>query len=232
MAFPFDPELAPRMARHAEADAHAEVSRMRAEAALMEAGPYTPPVPVDFREVTVPGPQGAPDVRVHVYRPAGRDGRLPGLLYLHGGGFVVGLVDFFRDETTRIAAEVGAVVVPVDYRLAPEHPYPAALEDSYAALRWLAGHAGELGGDPDRIGVAGESAGGNLAAAVALYTRDHGGPALSMQCLGVPIQDDRLATASMQAFADTSGFNRRSAQRSWDHYLGGKGLRGGGEVSP
>ncbi|MDX2705849.1 alpha/beta hydrolase [Streptomyces sp. PA03-6a] len=232
MAFPFDPELTQRMSRLAQAEGHTEVARMRAEAALMEADPYTPPVPVDFREVTVPGPQGAPDVRVHVHRPAGHAGKLPGLLYVHGGGFVIGLVGFFHNETTRIAAEVGAVVVSVDYRLAPEHPYPAALEDCYAALRWLAGHADELGVDPDRIGVAGESAGGNLAAAVALYARDHGGPALSMQYLGAPILDDRLATASMQAFTDTPGFNRRNAQRSWDHYLGGKGLRGGYGVSP
>ncbi|MFF7214747.1 alpha/beta hydrolase [Streptomyces sp. NPDC008238] len=232
MAFPFDPELALRMSRSASADERAAVARMRAEAASMEADPYAPPVPVDVREATVPGPPGAPDVRVHVYRPAGHRARLPALLYLHGGGFVIGLVDFFRNETTRIAAEVGAVVVSVDYRVAPEHPYPAALEDCHAALCWLAGHADALGVDPGRIGVAGESAGGNLAAAVALYARDHGGPALRMQYLGVPMLDDRLTTPSMQTFVDTPGLDRRGVQHSWDRYLGGRGLRGGSDVSP
>lgn len=232
MAFPFDPELTPRMTRRAISDTHEAVARMRAEAASLEADPYTPPVPVDVREITVPGPQGAPGVRAHIYHPTRHDGKLPALLYLHGGGFVIGLVDFFRNETTRIAAEVGAVVVSVDYRLAPEHPYPAALEDAYTALCWLAGHAEELGVDPERIGVAGESAGGNLAAAVALYARDHGGPPLRMQYLGVPMLDDRLGTASMRTFADTPGFNRTGVQHSWDHYLGGEERRGGDGVSP
>ncbi|MFE2541865.1 alpha/beta hydrolase [Actinacidiphila glaucinigra] len=205
---------------------------MRAQAALMEAYPYVPPTPVDIREFAVPGPLGSPDVRVRAYVPTGSRGRLPALLYLHGGAFVIGLVDFFDNQTTRIAAEVGAVVVSVDYRLAPEHPFPAALQDCLAALRWLADHADDLNVDRERIGVAGESAGGNLAAAVALYTRDHGGPALCMQYMGVPMLDDRLESPSMHLFADSPGFNRRGAELGWDCYLGSRGLRGGHDISP
>jgi acetyl esterase/lipase len=231
MPYLFDPELAPWVPLLADVD-YANVAKMRAQAELMEPAPYDPPAPVDVRDITVPGFQGAPEVGVRIYTPANRTGKLPGLLYMHGGAFVIGLADFFHTETVRIAAEVGAVVVSVDYRTAPEHPFPAPLEDCYAALCWFAEHADELGVDPDRIGVGGESAGGGLAAAVALFARDHDGPALKMQYLGVPVLDDRLATASMHALTDIPGWNRRNAELSWDYYLGGRGLRGGDDVSP
>ncbi|MGW3466211.1 alpha/beta hydrolase, partial [Streptomyces olivaceoviridis] len=164
MTYRYDPELAPLIVGYPDVD-FSDVAQLRqAEAAIMEFGTYEPSVPLDIRDLTVPGPQGAPDVSVRLYRPANHDGDLPGVLYLHGGGFVIGSIDAFHTETSRIAADVGAVVLSVNYRLAPEHPFPAALEDSYAALTWLVENAKELGVDIDRIAVAGESAGAGLAA--------------------------------------------------------------------
>ncbi|MEW1773476.1 alpha/beta hydrolase [Streptomyces sp. NPDC086777] len=211
---------------------HPFVVGNRAAAAVLPAPPYEPPTPVGIRDVSVPGPDGAPDVRVRVFTPAGHEGKLPGLLFLHGGGFILGLVDFFDSQTTRIAAEVGAVVVSVDYRVAPEAPFPAGMEDCYAALEWMVEHADELGVDPQRIGIAGESAGANLAAAVALAARDGNGPRLTMQYLGLPMLDDRLETPSMNTFVDTPGFNGRTAGVLWDSYLGGAKTGRGDDVSP
>jgi acetyl esterase/lipase len=232
MTYAFDPELAPWAAMLPEFPL-SDVPRARQqEAALMAQLPvYEPPVPLDVRDTAVPGPEGAPEVPVRIYTPRDREGALPGLIYLHPGGFISGSVDGFHANASRIAAEVGAVVVSVEYRLAPEHPFPAGLEDGYATLAWIAEHASELGIDPDRLGVAGESAGGGLAAALALLARDRGGPALCFQFLGFPELDDRLETPSMRAFTDTPMFNRLDAEFSWDHYLGGAGIRGGVGVS-
>lgn len=232
MTASLDPQPAPRAPGSSRA-VPPGVAGMRTSAALMKAHPpYQPPLPVEVRDANVPGPHGAPHFRVRIFTPTGHEGRLPGLLYLHGGAFVIGLVDFFDDQTTRIAAEVGAVVVSVDYRCAPENPFPAGMEDCCAALRWMVDRSDELGVDPRRIGVAGESAGSNLAAAVALAARDRNGPELIMQYLGTPVLDDRLETPSMKTFVDTPGFNRRGAELMWDCYLGGEELRGSSEVSP
>ncbi|MGW5415787.1 alpha/beta hydrolase [Actinomadura geliboluensis] len=227
MTYAYDPELAPwiSMIPHLTI---ADVEKVRREEAEMfgDKPAYEPPVPVETRDVTVP-----PGVPVRVFRPAEHDGPLPGLVYIHGGGFVLGSVDLYQDDTTAIAAEVGAVVVSVEYRLAPEHPFPSGLEDCYAALTWTAEHAGELGIDPTRLAVGGESAGGGLSAAVALLARDRGGPALCFQLLGVPELDDRLDTPSMRAFTDTPIWHRPNAELSWDYYLG-EGVRGTAGVSP
>ena len=159
-------------------------------------------------------------------------GPLPALVYFHGGGFVVGSLDLYDADCRRIAAEVGAVVVSVDYRLAPEHPFPAPLEDCYAALVWVAEHAAELGVDPDRIAVGGESAGGGLAAGVALLARDRGGPRLCLQFLGIPELDDRLETESMRSLGvDCPITTIANGEISWDSYLGA-GVRGTDRVSP
>lgn len=160
--------------------------------------------------------QGVP---VRVYRPRGATGALPGVLYLHGGGFCLGSVDMEHAGAVQVAREVGAVVVSVDYRLAPEHPYPAGLEDCYLGLQHLAGLDGV---DPTRLAVHGQSAGGGLAAATALLARDRGGPALAFQSLGMPELDDRLETPSMRAFLGTPLWSRPQAVRSWEHYLGGR----------
>ncbi|MFC0436035.1 alpha/beta hydrolase [Kutzneria buriramensis] len=183
---------------------------------------YEPATPVTVEERLIPGPAGAPEVRVRVYTPTGVPGPLPGFVSIHGGGFVVGDLDQDVPIATRIAAEAAAVVVSVDYRLAPEHPYPAGLEDCYAALEWTAAKASELGVDSSRIGIGGVSAGGGLAAALALLARDRGGPAVCFQFLAIPELDDRLETPSMTRFVDTPMWNRPNAVLSWKYYLGGQ----------
>jgi acetyl esterase/lipase len=229
----YDPELAPWAPVFGQLS-FADIPAARAgEADLLAAlPPYEPPVTLEIDELLVPGPEGAPEVRVRRYRPADAAGQLPALVYFHGGGFVVGSLDLYDADCRRIAAEVGAVVVSVDYRLAPEHPFPAPLEDCYAALVWVAEHAAELGVDPDRIGVGGESAGGGLAAGVALLARDRGGPRLCLQFLSIPELDDRLETESMRTLgADSPITTTANGEISWDSYLG-PGVRGTDRVSP
>jgi acetyl esterase/lipase len=227
VAYAFDPELAPWIAMIPDID-FTDVSTLRdVDESLMAHLPvYEPPVPVTVRDTVAAG------VPVRVYAPEGQDGPLPGLFYIHGGGFVMGNVEMFDGDATRIAAEVGAVVVSVEYRLAPEHPFPAGLDDCYTALTWTAASAADLGIDPDRLAVGGESAGGGLAAAVTLLARDRGGPALCFQYLGIPELDDRLDTPSMRAYVDTPLWHRPAAEFSWDSYLGGTGVRGTEGVSP
>lgn len=171
----------------------------------------------------VPGSDGDPDVLVRIYQPrAPVDGLMPGVLEIHGGGFITGSVDMMDGFGDAVAADFPAVVVSVEYRLAPEDPYPAALEDCYAALSWFAANAAEFGVDPARIAIAGQSAGGGLAAATALLARDRGGPDLCFQLLEIPELDDRLETPSMMQFVDTPAWNRPNAERSWSWYLGPK----------
>ncbi|MFF6782796.1 alpha/beta hydrolase fold domain-containing protein [Streptomyces sp. NPDC012510] len=234
MSYAFDPELAPWVPMINDLP-FTDIAAARAAEKVMTANlpVYEPARPVDVRSALVPGPEGASQVPVRIYTPVGAEAAgsgLPGLVYLHGGGYVLGSPDFCHSDLLRIADQVGAVVVSVDYRLAPEHPFPAGLEDSYAALVWAAGHAAELGIDPARLAIGGDSAGGGLATAVALLTRARGGPALRMQYLGVPMLDDRLETPSMRAFTDTPVWNRPIAEICWSHYLGGEGRRGGPDV--
>ena len=185
---------------------------------------------VERQDRAVPGPDGAPTVAVRIHRPKeSSETPRPGIFEIHGGGFMIGSKDMMDPWCDRVAAELGAVVVSTDYRLAPEDPFPAGLEDCYAALCWMADHAGELGIDPDRIAIAGQSAGGGLAAACALLARDRGGPSLCFQLLEIPELDDRLQTPSMQQFTDTPLWNRPNAEWSWRHYLGPDHE---GEVSP
>jgi triacylglycerol lipase len=184
----------------------------------------------------IPGAAGAPPVPIVVYRPpgaAGGRGR-PALLHLHGGGFVMGLAETQGLVHRRLCLALDCVVVSVNYRLAPEHPYPAALDDAYAALHWLATEAAALGVDPARIAVGGESAGGGLAACLALRARDRGEIALCHQHLIYPMLDDRTGSAGPQAgphpytghFVWTAADNRYG----WRAYLGAE--PGGAQVPP
>ncbi|MCF3131088.1 alpha/beta hydrolase [Streptomyces olivochromogenes] len=160
-----------------------------------------------------------PDVPVRIYRPYQAQGAI---VWLHGGGFVMGDVDTEHPWAARIAEASGAVVISVGYRLAPEHRFPAALDDAYAVLNWTAEHAAELGVDPARIAVGGHSAGGGIAAAVALRSRDEQGPAIRFQLLNQPGLDDRQETWSARNFTDTPWFTRDKATRAWRHYLGSR----------
>jgi len=181
--------------------------------------------PVEVASVlnrTVPGPAG--EIPVRVYTPAGGGGPLPVVVYYHGGGWVIGDLEVVDRPCRLLASAAGAIVVSVDYRLAPEHRYPAAFDDCYAAAVWVAGHAAELGADPARIAVAGDSAGGNLAAAVALAARDRGGPALAAQLLIYPVTDFDFSTESYRVNADGYLLTKASMTWFWGHYLGAQDL--------
>jgi acetyl esterase len=145
---------------------------------------------LDTQDLSIPGPAGP--LALRLYRPAKAQAALPLVLYFHGGGFVAGTLDDANDAARCIAARTPALVVSVDYALAPARPFPAAPEDAHAAALWLAEHAVELGGDPQRLAVAGDDAGGNLAAALTLIARDRNGPPILAQALVGPMLDPSM----------------------------------------
>jgi acetyl esterase/lipase len=185
---------------------------------------------VDLEERNVPGPEGAPDLAVLILRPARGRGPWPGLYYVHGGGMVLGSRRSSAAELAAWVEEIGLVAVSVEYRLAPEHPHPAPVEDCYAGLCWTAAHACELGIGTQALIIAGQSAGGGLAAGTALMARDRGGPALSHQILLCPMLDDRAVTPSSQEFEHVGFWGRTSNHTGWTALLGD--ARGGPAVSP
>jgi len=164
----------------------------------------------------IPGPAG--DLPVRIYTPDGR-GPLPVFVYFHGGGWVIGNLDTIDGPCRAIANAARCVVVSVDYRLAPEHKFPAAVEDAYAATQWVAANAAGIDGDPTRIAVGGDSAGGNLAAVVALVARDRGTPALAYQVLVYPVTDAACDTESYRDNADGYLLTKDMMQWFWEHYL-------------
>lgn len=224
MSYRFDPELADFAAQLPDTrfdDPVAARAGLVEMSAAMNAAVDTQGL--DIRDLTLPDDTAHPALPLRLYRPAKASaGTTPGaaLLYIHGGGFVVGSLETEHGSCVQIARELGILVVSVDYRLAPEHPYPAGLEDCYRALDWLHAEAGALGVDTTRIGVFGQSAGGGLAAALCLLARDRQGPPICFQFLGMPELDDRLHTPSMCAFTDTPLWNRPNAELSWAYYLG------------
>jgi acetyl esterase len=179
------------------------------------------PEEIATEDRTLPGPAG--EIPVRIYTPAG-DGPKPVLVYFHGGGWVIADLDIVDNPVRRIANRTGAVVVSVDYRLAPEHVYPAAFDDSYASTAWVAEHAVELGGDPDRVAVGGDSAGGNLAAAVAIAARDRQGPRLAAQLLIYPVIDFAFTSMSYEENGEGYLLTTGGMQWFWAHYLGAQDL--------
>jgi acetyl esterase len=186
-----------------------------ADLASIRAGGGEPEHVYEVTDTQIAGPGG--ELPLRVYRPAPQR-PLPVLLYFFGGGWVLGTIDTADGVSRSLANSSGALVVVVGYRLAPEHPFPAAIDDCYAAVRWVAGHAEEIGADPARIAVGGDSAGGNLAAGLALRARADG-PALVGQLLVYPNTDQLADDESMRATDDPFLFNHRSVAWYRQHYL-------------
>jgi acetyl esterase/lipase len=187
-------------------------ARRAARAALPVPAP--PPTTTVFRDE-----QADPAVQVRVYSPPDAGPPRPCVYWIHGGGYITGSALTADPRLSRWVEELGCVGVAVDYRLAPEHPYPVPLEDCYTALSWTVAHAGRLGVDPARVVLAGASAGAGLAAALALLARDRGGPTVAYQVLIYPMLDDRQATPSSQ-MDGTAVWGRAANALGWRAYLG------------
>ena len=193
--------------------------RMAERRAQMPVVPF--PEGVSIEDRGVPGPDGATEVMVRLYRPAALPLNAPALYWVHGGGMVMGSVDMNDPYCAGIADRLNVLVASVEYRLAPEHPFPAPLEDCYAGLAWLASAAEELGIDPGRIAIGGASAGGGLAAGLALLARDRGEVRPCFQLLVFPMLDDGNVTRSSHAIQDGRLWNRDANLVGWNAYLAG-----------
>ncbi|MFD5539087.1 alpha/beta hydrolase [Streptomyces sp. NPDC127079] len=234
---PLDPELAPVEAELREnlpalSDATLPEARRLTAQGLPGEGPEELRAGgrVRLSEFRVPGPEGAPDLTLLVLSPAGHREPVGGIYHIHAGGTVVGDRRNGLRTVLPFVAEGAAVVVSVEYRLAPEHPDPAPVEDCYAGLVWTAKNAERLGIRPERLLVLGASAGGGLAAGTALLARDRGFPGLSHQVLMCPMLDDRFGTHSSRMLDGTGTWDRNAALYAWNALLGDR--RGGPDVSP
>jgi acetyl esterase/lipase len=213
-----DPQLAPLLDLFPTVELSAGTLAQMREREL----PLPPiePNDVDLRVRNVPGPAGAPDVGLHIYTPSGLGGPAGCIFHIHGGGYVGGSARELEFMHRPLAAELGCIIVSVDYRLAPETPFPGAIEDIYAALGWTFLNASELGIDPTRIGAMGESAGGGYAAALALLARDRGEHRLAFQHLIYPMLDDRTCVAEPHPFAGQYIWPAGNNHFGWSALLG------------
>ena len=208
------------------------LAQRRADSLTLAAAEPKPDLPdVNADEIHVASRFGAAPVRVLTYRPVALDEPLPAIVHIHGGGFVMGAPEMKDVENRLLASELRCAIYSVDYRLAPEDPHPAPLEDIYSVFTWLHANAGQLGLDPARIGIKGESGGGGFAAAAALYARDQQGPKFAFQHLIYPMIDDRTAVREdlhphVGEFVWTQAYN----YFGWQSLLGRE--PGSADVSP
>lgn len=213
-----DPELQPILARMGKLDLISDIPAARAEIRRRAA---TNPAPAADRFITrdtVVLASGGHEIPIRVYTPLGA-GPFPAFIYMHGGCFITGDLDTADSQCRPVVLGANAVVISVDYRLAPEHPFPAQLEDCYETLLWTVEQATKLNIDPDRIAVGGRSAGGCLATEVALKARDEGGPAIAYLLLLIPVTDHRLETPSSHEITDDRMLNRETCEAMWRFYL-------------
>ncbi len=181
---------------------------------------------------TIPGPAGEIPLRVYWPRALAPGESLGVFIFLHGGGFVIGDLDTHDPLCRRLCNRGDCIVVSVDYRLAPEHPFPASGEDCVAAMQWCARNAAELGGDSRRLAIGGDSAGGNLSAVCALHARDNGGPDLNLQLLIYPAVAPRMDSASHTAFGEGYLLTRENMEWFMEQYYGGRDLTGDPNFAP
>lgn len=227
-----DPELVPLLAGLTDYPITLEtLSVARAAlAAMVAARPVADAPTVATETLWIDGAPGAP-VKLLSYRPKAADGRLPAILFIHGGGYVFGAPEGNENDNRQLAAALNCAIFAVGYRLAPETPFPGALNDCQTALRWMHDNAEELAIDPARIGVKGDSAGGGLAAALAIVTRDSGGPGLAFQHLIYPMIDDRTCVSpDPHPFAGDYLWTPARNRFGWTSLLGH--APGGADVSP
>lgn len=233
-----DPELLPGLDLFPAFDLTAEsLPALRAQMAEIAKATPLPAVPVTISESTLPGING-PDVNVRIFRPDADKPRLetlkqirPAILHIHGGGYVVGNAQMNDASNQQLSHDLDVIIVSVDYRLAPETPFPGPVEDCYTALKWLHDNAADLGVDPKRIAIAGESAGGGLAAALALLVRDRGEITIAYQHLIYPMIDDRTCIETEpHPFTGEFVWTSKSNKFGWTALLGH--APGSGSVSP
>jgi acetyl esterase/lipase len=231
-----DPELRPMMER-LPTDRTLDLNKISAARARMkklvtELLASMPPVEgVSIQDQLAPASSGDHSVRVRVYRADDQQkNKLPALFWIHGGGYVMGDIEQDDRLMKQLVRRIGCVAVSVDYRLAPEHPFPTPVEDCYAGLKWLFANADELGVEHSRIAIGGPSGGGGLTAGLGLMARDRKEVQLAFQLLIYPMIDDRNATPASHAITDPRVWNRESNRLGWKAYLGRDG--GGADVSP
>lgn len=214
-----DPELAASLALREPTDGLEVSQRRQSQREIWERRENHNQSDVELSYLQ-PSNEDGPPVRLRTYRNSTVSGDAPALLWMHGGAFSLGFCEIDDDFCSWISHEIGCQVYAPEYRLAPEHPFPSGFNDVYESLEWISDHSVELSIDRRKIAVGGASAGGNLAAAAALKSRDQSGPDIAFQLLAYPVMDDRMVTHSMRIFVDSPIFNRPSAELMWDRYLG------------